>query len=567
MRKGFTLIELIIVISVISIILITIGYSYRMYIDTEYKSVNYQNFLHIAKRAEQNILKPTNVIKANLWPRGVFGLDQKINRDNWKNNLWLSNMMSISKIDFEYGCQNNKIYGDSVGEYLLINDECNNIRDLQEKFTGITGDEANNRGNKIIFLVQNGYKYTPSGVYIPYKTYTVVHTGRFLFNKFKTLVKKHHILGKAFLHFILQEGKQGYSVRKLPNDLSEIFDFYIDGQRHYITHERMLKTIFGTTNIDYALKMWDREKYNIYAYSFSDMNIIENYIEETIKNMRNIAKSIEDWGSLEAKIAAYDSVLGDNLNKDYFITCEGEGCKGRGYYKYSSGIVDDYYDFDIDITRTFTSSIDENRKGIMAPGSGGINEDSIEYGFFACECDDDECTKCVYGDGEDNKKYPHVIDVYKFLTFNDNMGVEEFSDIDDVTIGVYGAVPISGGTLRDDYNRKWKINNAARELMMNSGLSINSFNLPIFFTNGPSIMSFTPFYGTHIYPVTFNSVPIKDKVVNPPYTAKIYTIFPFFVGGILKDDESLMNIDESNWLTPDNKIYGTYDITLLAHIK
>ena len=294
-------------------------------------------------------------------------------------------------------------------------------------------------------------------------------------------------------------------------------------------------------------KTWNENKRFIQISVINTMPVIEKIVSNTYNNLYTIEKNVEDWAVIQARIAAYDSLNGNSMDKDYFITCTGNGCD----------------DADVDKTRTLKPDLSDDTT--ISHDDTGLNANDISNGFFVC-------TENITTESGYVKGYKCSDGTVPYVIYNDCEHLIKRGTEDEIT--VTGATPIDVPA-NDGSENTCLLGNAARKLLNSNAFSSNFFGFPVFFSNGGKVNITAEFDGLYnntnltgtngVYKITLNIPKTGGIINNPPYTATVFTIFPWYLGGIESSGDT-KNDYYINTYNGESSGFGVMNFPIFAHI-
>jgi prepilin-type N-terminal cleavage/methylation domain-containing protein len=497
-RSGFTIVELIVATMIISILMLTINGLYTYYLDIERKTEAKRTFSSFIAKVQPVINEDKRIAGTLTTDRGVVGLDNLVS-DN--DLLWKSGLQNMS--------------------FVLSSDST--LANKQAAFLGINNYDVFKSGTRYMVIVKNKVVTSNALIDYQYKSFTFIDIGPKLskyLRKFESDPNKY----SAFLSMILNETNNGYNLNynagydAVTNSSATV---HPPGSISYTyTKLALMKEILsvalttGGANEE-MLKRWDEVKYEIQIETIDNSDSTRKMITKTIENVNQIAKNIEEWALIQSRVAAYDSLNGNNMDRDYFITCDSNGgndCQTETIVPTSGSVSRE----DIDISKTLLSST----------SSPEIMEQSANNGFFMCQ--GLVATASYEGIACDPTKYWGVIN-------GDAESSIKFSDSTEDFYTITGALPISTAGTPVGEN---VLNQAVRKMMSSTKMPNNTFGYPIYFTNAgyfkisndsniDNLMGSTSLIASYTI-----SKPFINQFSSPPYNAMLITIFPNFAGGV-----------------------------------
>ena len=483
---------------------------YAQYSDIQRKSVAMTSFLEITSKIEKRVNRKDNIVSAIMHPDYILKLKSVDYGED--NVIYDATKTRIPEgITFaNLGSSDVSLMSSDYNDYLLVREDDDYIANDQLEFFEFAESSARYAGNtRYLLFISSKEDSTSSGYRYPYKIYTLVDLGPLLYRGWRITMKEDPATAKRFLAIILKPVTHGYLKNiELERDNAEVIN--------------IIKNVTMNRDSDSAFTVWDKNKYDIKVKNISISNQVKTDIENSIANIEKIRKNIEDWALIQARIAAYDTLNGDNLDKDYFITCtttDSDACDTGDVY--------------IDTSRTLMSDNSKNSNEL---------ENSTNNGFIVCQSSSDTCSG------------PSMVINTDCI---DDIIMRDYEGDDVPVIKVSKALPISRPS-NDGTPHKF-----GKAIMKNifavTKKSSNEYNMPIYFSNSDSFEVEMYNGSGEVYSEDLN-VPIKNMPGNPPYIAKLFTIFPFYIGGhYVKNASGVMELKNSDG-------WGIYSVTVFAHV-
>jgi len=545
MKRGFTIIELLILLLVVTAILLPVSYAYKFYSDYEYKSKTQLKFNKLVEKMEKSVYYNDKLIGVNLSWWGILYPGDTLEYDNL---LYKNRLLEVSKIDDEdYG---------TLDDFLLTSEKSETKKRKQMDFWNISEDDSDIYGSKPLVIISYGEKISKDGVKFPYKIITVLDLGRKLYRGFRNLFNSEDgiIQSKMFLSLLLKKNSGGYTLNRFFDDMDKVVEHKIDNSVHLSTIKDIIKSVLGQ-NEEQAIKIWDKEKYNINIYNISTMKLMEQRVDNSVDNIKNIIKTIENLMLIESRKKVNDLENLENGDIDYFITCSEKdnhcGISGLPCIKLDTN------DNQIKPFNSCSGKIDKSKTYVPQLNddlTAREIEDSIGYGFIVCKSDGERCS---------NNSIPTLTsgDVFDCV---DNNFVSVGCSSGDLFYQVEGAVPIDNMS-----SSEHTLGRAIKNVIIRSNSSKNGFGGNIYFSNGSGIRienieggglysDYTNDTSLGINPIKiYNNVPLLEDMNKPPFIARIFTVFPFFVGGTYDKDSNKMTLKEK-WGVYDTPIFVNF---------
>jgi hypothetical protein len=504
--------------------------SYNHFTEIDRKNRAIRSFEEFTTKVREVLLDKKHLYSSLISPLGPVTIDTL-----YKPDGSLNEDIDIEPYDYEndgpselvnandynqYVYCNSKIFfgrntqlpaGIKMGTIRAFASKNNNLelRNRRLKFLGLSAANIKGTPSRYLMFVSNKRSELSNGFSYQYKIYTIIDLGYKLYNGL--ILDNSAASDLARLSAISQffvRTEYGFAVNmESPEDLSNINE---------------LSQVFHTEGDDDATKdAWAKLRYDIKISNISTEKGIRKLLEQDIDNIDEIARSVSDWALIQSRIAAYDSLAGNSLDKDYFITCYGDGCD------------------EIDNKKTLIPVLDKDT--IMSE----FEKDSSN-GFFLCLDNNGICKDSM----KDNPP-------------TTTSSVNGISIFDSVTVNY--AVPIDytkvGGA--DSYS----LGKSGRDLLSITKKTKNNFGYPIFFANGKEFeyvleLDSLKAGADGSYSESLNVPLDAADITNPPYIAEIFTIFPHLLGGYDRNiDDDSANLDVIN-----NKEFGIYKKIIFPHI-
>ena len=573
-RKGIAIADVLIALMIITIIGVFIGKYIMGILNIDREMDLNARFNQIASYVNESLQKIDNIEAYTITPRGVLALKPSTTNlsGSTLNDFYTSNESDVLYINFEkalYGCNSDSscaaINENDISDVTSSNtDLFKNINNFtiydfnpededrlkeQERFFEIPFEIIKKYGDiPFLFVIQRygyyqGYKY-------PYKIFSLIDVGPYLYKRFKIFFKSNSADDvQKVMAFMFPITDNGVDIRKIIhfNDIkNNNEDLY-----------NLLVKLFGP----HPDRIFAENKKFIKIKVFNTMPYVESIVQNTVEQMTTIKKNIEDWAVIQARIAAYDSLNGNSMDKDYFITCTGDGCNA---------------DTDtVDQTRTLKPNLSSSAKicnseeDETACGSSNVDEADLSNGFFVCTNYVQSTSHFKGYYCQENQENPAVI--------NQSICVDNiyFYNNDDYPVTVNGAARLDVPT----NSSSCLLGEAARKLLSSTNFTENPFRIPVYFTNGEktiinnnsnSLLNDSTDNDNGTYTITLN-IPLTNGTNNPPYTADIFTIFPWFIGGYEKFgypycDVYSNSISNSTNSSEEVAGFGIVSMPVFAHV-
>lgn len=280
-RNGFTILESLISIIVLSIILLTIFGTYTQFKkikDEVDAKVKLKNFSELAYNSLYDINKVSAILKSTPIISNVDDtLTLEYNNIGYYNNNgdYIENILEDSKLaNFDL--------------------EDSDTKEALENFFNVSFD------NDLLFYRNLFYFCTTQTeklfgfINVSYKKFTFIHIND---PKFVNYLKGSDITDEA---------------------LEEMFNTTKD----YLVINTSLDDDSAVTN-GYVKSNWNNIRKKINIYKFTTREQIYEPIKYIKEQMEESQKKINDWATIQARYEAHKSVAtGNTLNTDYFITCK-----------------------------------------------------------------------------------------------------------------------------------------------------------------------------------------------------------------------------------------------------
>jgi len=531
MRKGIAIADVLIALMIVTIIGVFIGKYIMGILDINRQMDLNAKFNQIASYVDDALQKTENVEAYTITPRGVLNPTPSTTNISGStlNDFYNSNEADVLYANFEkalYGCtidcaavNENDPYGagitktntnmfDDVNKFTIYDFSSEDRLNGQKNLLGIPEGIVKKYGDvPFFFNIQRYGSY--QGYLYPYKIFSLIDVGPYLYKRFRAFFSNNPPGDvQRVMAFMFPVTDNGVTIRKIIH--------FNDIQNNDQTLYNLLVKLFGTN----PEKVFAENKKYIKIKIFNTMPYVKALVQNSVQQMTTIKKNIEDWAVIQARIAAYDSLNGNSMDKDYFITCTGDGC-------------DSDAGSSIDQTRTLKPNLpsnahicNRNEDSTCGDSSTNVNELDLNNGFFVCTKIADNAPKHFKGYYCQNDQEPPSV-------INQSNCVDDISFYNngETTITVDGAARLDTPT----NDSQCLLGEAARKLLSSTNFTSNPFGIPVYFSNGESITinnnSDDILNGTGgTYMITLN-VPITSGTNNPPYTGEIFTIFPWFIGG------------------------------------
>ena len=572
-RKGIAIADVLIALMIITIIGVFIG-KYIMGILNINREMDLNTkFNQIASYVDESLQKIKNIEAYTITPRSVLNINPSTTDLSGSTlyDFYSSNGSDVLYFNFEkalYGCNSESscasINENDISSVTSTNDnlfkDINNftIYDLnpdskdrlkgQEEFFGIPLGTVRKYGDiPFLFVIQRygfyqGYRY-------PYKIFSLIDVGPYLYRQFKTFFKNASSSSdvQKLMAFMFPITDDGVNVRKvihfssIKNNNKDLYNLFVK--------------LLGS-NPD---RIFAENKKFIKIKIFNTMPYIESIVKNTVEQMTTIKKNVEDWATIQARIAAYDSINGNSMDKDYFVTCTSDGCNT------DTGSVDQ--------TRTLKPNLSSSAKicnsqeDKTACGSSDVDEADLSNGLFVCT---NYVKSANHFEGyycQENQESPKVINQ---SICSDNIS---FYNNGNYPVTVKGAARLNVPT----NDNSCLLGEAARKLLSSTNFTENPFKIPVYFTNGEeadidnnsnSLLNDSFDSSNGKYTITLN-IPLVNRINNPPYTADLFTIFPWFIGGYEKFGYPYCDV-YSNFVNTDSSEktagFGIVSMPIFAHV-
>jgi len=279
-RKGFTLIEVmfvIILLSIISLIIFTLYnqfYDIKQQIDAEeklktFKQISYQSLYDINK--VKQILASSPLVYDDL------------------NNKYITDDLNIKYFDNKNVLTNIM----EPGELKNFDLKDTSVKQGLENFFNISFN------NDLLFY---------SNMFYFYKTKTE--------NFFGNIKASYKIF--TFIH-INDTKFSNYLKRLIKNKNKNLISYAFDTTGNYLVVNQSLKGDMGNKYIN---KNWKNIRKTISIIKYSTREQIYEPIKTIKNNIDETQSKINDWGTIQARFEAHKSIsTGNTLDTDYFISC------------------------------------------------------------------------------------------------------------------------------------------------------------------------------------------------------------------------------------------------------
>ena len=583
MKKAIALIDVLVALIIITIIGIFIG-KYVIGIVELSKEIGLSSrFEEISTQIQSSLKNISNIKYSLITPRGVFALDTDSfdvgGGEDSLSDFYSDGGSDVLYFNFEkaaYGCYptdtstgncNNidendpyaekvstankdlfsSIYNFTLYDFKKNDTDINRLK-KQEAFWQIPVGITMKYGDVPLLFVMQRYG-TYDGYRYPYKIFTLIDLGPDLFRRLKLYLSQNGGTDEAVkvMAFLFPVTDNGVVFRN-------VIHFDQIKQNDSTLYEELKKILGNNPASTFA-----EDKKYIKVRVFNTMPYVQKILANTISQMETIKHNVEDWAVIQARIAAYDSVNGNSMDKDYFITCTGSGC-------------DDGQNT-VDKTRTLLSSLSDDAKicnsHISSCGSDQVDETEISNGFFVCHNPQTGSSSVFFKGYYCSSEYPSVISEDKCIDDIKIQGIQGENSEITVKGAVRLDVPTNDGVCL--------LGEAARRLLSSTEFTENYFNIPLYFTNTeeveidnniPDLLNSSSGNGNYVIQL---NIPITGKINNPPYNAGLFTIMPWFLGGYEKmgipyADTYESQISSGTGGTEGFSGYGIIYMPLFAHI-
>jgi len=536
MRKGIAIVDVLIALMIVTIIGVFIGKYIMGILDINRQMDLDAKFNQIASYVEDALQKTENVEAYTITPRGVLNPAPSTTNISGStlNEFYNSNEENVLYANFEkalYGCtteggcaavDENDPYGagitntntnmfNDINKFTVYDFSSEERLNGQKNLFGIPETVIKKYGDvPFLFNIQRYGSY--QGYLYPYKIFSLIDVGPYLYKRFRAFFANNSPSDiQRIMAFMFPVTDNGVIIRKIIH--------FNDIKNNDRTLYNLLVKLFGTN----PEKTFAENKKYIKIKVFNTMPYVKALVQNSVQQMTTIKKNVEDWAVIQARIAAYDSLNGNSMDKDYFITCTGDGCNS---------------DTDsIDQTRTLKPNLPSNahicnskEDSNCGESSTNVNELDLNNGFFICTNFVQNASHFKGYYCTNNQEPPSVI--------NKSNCVDDISFYNngETTVTIEGAARLDIPT----NNSQCLLGEAARKLLSSTNFTNNPFRIPVYFSNGESItvnndsddlLNNSGGGGTSgTYTITLN-VPLTNGTNNPPYTGEIFTIFPWFIGG------------------------------------
>ncbi|NPA67668.1 MAG: type II secretion system protein [Chlorobi bacterium] len=571
-KRGFTILEIMVALMISTILLLMALWAYKQYVDVR-NTIGYETqFNNLAERVSF-ILKDNSRITAEvLTPRYVSMLDPDIGslHSLANSDLGESSMLgdpSVLWINTEKMFNSDLTnvstdYFNSIYNMTIIDPRNPSKMANQLAFLGLSGSDVAFSGNTIpLLFIQGRYGLTSQGIKYPYKIFNLIIMSPDMFKKLKMFIAVNGVNGANAASIDNIKKLFGYIFNITDNGIHVNYGLNIND-----TDSDFVSIMTNFLGNNYKAE-WNRMKYSILVKTIDNSQDIKNIVENTYNKMYSIKKNVEDWAVIQARIAAYDSTNGDNMDKDYFITL-GDDTEDK-FDNTETLTVDKTRTLLPDNTATEITDTDDSTK---------IDERSLNNGFFICTQPEANSN----GLDQIDKFYCHG----KQLAYigkeicNGHSGVEiKNASNSDIVTEFLVNIAYPNGANEDNINSVANtdlgctLSLAARKLLASTRFTQNVFGIPVRFSNaGGFVINFQNSYlsktdqnSAGIYKES-NSIPIIERDSNPPYTAKLVTFFPWILGGVEPDGES--DIEPDNYIYPveNSDGIGVLSMPIFAHV-
>lgn len=576
-KKAFTILELLVVIAVSTILLLMVLYAYKQFVNVK-SSLAYQTkFNNLFSKMELVYNKPDRILAETLTPRYITKLDPDLTDLHEKagdllgandlssdsNILWQNTEKILNSARSSSSTISNDFFN-SIYNFTIIDPTNPEKMANQLSFWGLTRADVTFPGHIYpLLFIQNGYGYTPEGIKFPYKMVNLIVMDNELYRHLK--------------YFIENYRNNPEEIRNLFNTIFSITQngvhvkYNLDINNDDPNFVQLMKDWLGSN----YKSIWSRNKYTILVKTLTNANVISNIVSTTYKKMYSIKKNLEDWAVIQARIAAYDSTNGNNMDKDYFITA---GNNDLTDYFFENGNVT------VDKTKTL---LPKSTASTIVEGSTSstdqIDETNLNNGIFICQNGQLNTNQNVFSDVEkfycNNQNIAYLGNaecsqnlLFNFLDpnlYNNSNGIM-------TTFLVNIAYPnnVTQRNLVQAENGQVSLgctlDLAMRKLLASTKFTENFFGIPIMFSDsGGFIINISNYL---LSPTDSNGIYKEDNSIptnvsaNPPYTAKLVTFFPWMLGGI--EPESDPTKEPSSYIYPnsDTEGYGVISLPIFAHV-
>lgn len=521
-RKGFTLIEILMAIAVVSILLVTAYGIYDRFNENAIRVTAMERFSSVFAKMRKSVTKDGNRLKYVLMLRDYVASPEEIEANG-------ASLRYSNRSEYILKTYDSIVPAEGIDAYRLIPSDPT-ARERCENFWGVGKDEAYYRGSFYLALMNEAYETSPEGVRYPYKNVTLVDFGPF-YKNFKKLAEETTGNDRFVIDELFEKTKTGFHLKKTIDESDQ-------------DEMRAVKLLTGFADESKALAEWREKRDSVLARTISFAEPTADFLHESVETLKKAAKNVEDWATTTAKINAYNAVIGGSgLDKDYFVTCSKQN-SGTNGCEVEYGDPSNQTSGEMDSARTLYPELDP----------GFTMEEAVKsskYGFFLCESDGN-------GGCDTSRTVLYAMD---YTRCADEIYADEQEQ--NSLAGVFGAVRTGGVNAGDP---AFVLNPGMRPFLATA--RENPFGLPYYFSSAKSIYFETRVADsggafTDKYVLFENNAPLVGIESRPPYTASLYAVFPWFVGGY----ETVSGTSSSySALDPAGNPFGIYEIKIFAHM-
>jgi prepilin-type N-terminal cleavage/methylation domain-containing protein len=483
-RKAFTIMEMMIAMIVMAMLMLSALSYMTMFMELSDEAEMKEKFSYYSTELQKN-LSDLDFIKKIMSNQDGHTVPKAMYR-------------------IKYGTSDPIIYKDVGNNDITID------KTLIENFWGTDSISRDKFLDGLYVYVDSNSTIMAGDIKADYKTYTLIYVGDPMANR---ILKNKILDGGNFV------------------DLNVLIDGMFDKIGGYL----VLKDVPDTTAPTYMQNNWNNIKSKLLMVKVSTKRKIMDVILQIDKDMTKVQERINDWATIQASYASYDTGgTGNTLDNDYFITCVDDGDS-----------FCDNVSLPHPLYISSKKTLIKNDVGTSPNINGGLNFNKITTGVT-------------------QKKFKNIPIEYGFIIFSkdieDNtVTLNDFqpttegcsTTIEDkpITINVDGAGILSVGLIEPEETDYCTFSENIRRLVPPN---LNPFGYPVYFTNWTEYAEdgtvvadgVTGALATNIFmelngntlgqpvsvqvntPIIYNNGTTTFNIKYAPYDAKIFTLLP-----------------------------------------